>query len=186
MALRETQAVPFTHHRRALDTAELVGGQPADLGQHLEVRSGLAHDALLDDGVTVDDRGHRVRRRQGSGNGAKTMRQAITLAGAGDAHHLQLDRALRVQLLVQRADQFLVRMLDDGGHHGGRDSAFTGLGDGGAVDHRRGLGIYPEAGNQQIDMAGHRALAQLAGEPAHLRIGHVLEVQGTQKVVDPQ
>ncbi|MCY1464496.1 hypothetical protein D9M71_825250 [compost metagenome] len=96
-----------------MDVAELVGGQPAELGEQPEVRHGFANDARLENAVTVDHHYHRVRGRQMAGNGAEPIGQAIALASAGDAHDVQLDPFRRVVPRPHALHQQLVGQLDD-------------------------------------------------------------------------
>ncbi len=91
MALGEAQLVPLAHDVAAAHFAELVGGQAADVAEQLEPRHGLAHYAFGEHGVAIDHGDHGAVVRQVAGDGAETEGQAVALAGAGDAHEVELD-----------------------------------------------------------------------------------------------
>src|SRR5690606_31743204 len=127
VALGEAQLVPFAHQVAAADFAELVGGQPADIGEELEPGHALAYHFRLEHGVTVDHRHHCIAVRHLPRDGAETVGQTITLAGARDAHDVQGDVRRRLGLGPEVLDQQLVGELDDRAHHGAGIAAVDGF-----------------------------------------------------------
>ena len=88
VALGEAQLVPLAHDVAAQHFAEFVGGQATHVGEDLEVGDRLAHHALVEHGVAVDHRDHRVVVGHVPGDGAEAVGQTVALAGAGDAHEV--------------------------------------------------------------------------------------------------
>ncbi|SVJ65978.1 Uncharacterised protein [Klebsiella pneumoniae] len=182
VALGEAQLVPLAHHVAALHFAEFIGGEAADVGEELEPGHGLLHHAVVEHGVAVDHRDHRVVVRQVPGNRAEAIGQAVALAGAGNPHEVEADPVRRVHLLPQRTDQDLVGHLDDGADHGGRVAAVDGFADHRAIDHGSGQGVDAETGDHQEHVRRVGRAAQLAHAPAVVRVDHVEEQHAAQEV----
>ncbi|MCY1220030.1 hypothetical protein D9M72_320290 [compost metagenome] len=188
VALGETQLVPLAHDVAAAHLAELVGGQAADIREELEPGHGLSHHAFGQHGVAVDHRHHRIRVRQLAGDGAEAVGQAIALAGAGNAHEVQLDPRRRRQLGPEVLHQQLVGQLDDGADHGGRVAAVDGFLDHRAVDHGGGQCLDAEAGHHQEHVGRGRRVAEFGQAPLVPGVDEVeeqraaCEVQGAHGV----
>ncbi|MDT4853316.1 hypothetical protein FQZ97_875780 [compost metagenome] len=182
MALGEAQLVPLAHHVAAAHLAELVGGQPADVGEQLEPGHGALDHVRLEHAVAVDHRDHRVLVRQVPGDGPEAVGQAVALAGAGDAHEVQGDPRRRLVLGPQALHQQLVGALDDRAHHGGRQAAGDGFLDHRAVDHGGGQRVDAEAGDHQEHVRRVGGAAELAHLAAVVRVDHVEKQHAAQEV----
>ncbi|MNZ75144.1 hypothetical protein D3C78_936150 [compost metagenome] len=182
MTLGETQLVPFAHDVAAAHFAELVGGQAADVAEQLEPRHGLAHSAFAEHGVAIDHGDHGAVIRQVAGDGAETVGQAVALAGAGNAHEVELDPGRRIHPVPQAFDQQFIGHFDDGADHGGRQLAVDRFADHRAVDLRGGQRIDTETGDHQKYMGRVRRLAQLAHFAPQVRVDHVEKQHAAHKV----
>src|SRR5690606_21488875 len=123
VTLGEAQFVPLAHDVAAAHFAELVGGQAADVAEQLEPRHGPEHDAFGKHGVAIDHGNHGTVVRQVAGDGAETVGQAVTLAGAGNAHEVELDPLRWIHLGPEALHQLLIGHFHDGADHGGRQAA---------------------------------------------------------------
>src|SRR5690606_361789 len=182
VALSEAQLVPLAHQVAAAYLAELVGGQPADVGEELEPGHGLDHHARLEHGIAVDHRHHRIAVRHLTGNGAKAVGQAVALAGAGDAHDVQADLRRRLGQLPEAADQQLIGQLDDRADHGARVATGNGFANHRAVDHGGGQRLDAKAGDQQEHVRGVGVPAEFFNLAAIPGVHQVKEQAATHEV----
>ncbi|MND93551.1 hypothetical protein D3C80_857390 [compost metagenome] len=182
VALGETQLVPFAHDVAAAHFAEFVGGQAADVAEHLEPRHGLEHHAFGQHGVAIDHRDHGAIIRQVPGDGAEAVGQAIAFAGAGNAHEVELHPGRRVHPVPQAFDQQLIGHFHDGADHGGRQAAVDGFADHRAVDLRGGQGVDAETGDHQEHVGRVSRFAQLAHFAPQVRVDDVQKNHAAHKV----
>ena len=182
MTLGEAQLVPLAHDVAAAHFAEFVGGQAADIAEQLEPRHGLAHHAFGEHGVAIDHSHHGTVVRQVARDGAETEGQAIALAGAGDAHEVELDVVRRVHAFPQAFHQQLIGHFHQRADHGGGKAALDRFADHRAVDLGGGQRIDAETGDHQEHMGRVRGLAQLAHFAAQVRVDHVQEQHAAKEM----
>jgi len=116
------------------------------------------------------------------GDRTETVGQAITFAGAGNAHEVELDPLWRVHPQPEAFDQQLIGHFHDGADHGGRQAAVDRFANHRAVDLGGGQRVDTETGNHQEDVGRVRRLAQLAHFAAQVRVDHVQKQHAAQKV----
>ena len=182
VALGEAQLVPLAHDVAAAHFAEFVGGQAADIAEQLEPRHGLAHYALGQHRVAIDHGHHGAVIRQVAGDGTETKGQAVTLAGTGDTHEVELDVGRRVHLFPEALDQQLIGHFHQRADHGGGEAAFDGFTNHRAVDLGGGQRVDAEAGDHQEHMGRVGGLAQLAHFAAQVRVDHVQEQHAAKEM----
>ncbi|MNN51821.1 hypothetical protein D3C81_1664820 [compost metagenome] len=117
-----------------------------------------------------------------AGDGAETVGQAITFAGAGNAHEVELHTVWRIHPCPQCLDQQFIGHFDDRADHCGRQFAVDGFADHRAVDLRGGQRIDTETGDHQKHVGRVRRLAQLAHFAPQVRVDHVQKQHAAQKV----
>ncbi len=182
VALGEAQFVPLAHDVAAAHFAELVGGQAADVAEQLEPRHGLAYHAFGEHCVAIDHGDHCAVIRQVAGDGAKTKGQAVTLAGAGDAHEVELYVVRRVHAFPQAFHQQFIGHFHQRADHGGGEAAFDGLANDRAVDLGGGQRIDTEAGDHEEHMGRVCRLAQLAHLAPQVGVDHVQEQHAAKEM----
>ncbi|MNZ93337.1 hypothetical protein D3C78_1123990 [compost metagenome] len=161
VALGEAQLVPLAHDVATAHFAELVGGQATDVRVQLEPRYGLANHAFGQHGIAVDHRDNGVLIRQHPRDGAKAVRQAITLAGPGDAHDVQLHVGGRVVFGPQALYQQFIGHFHQRTDHGGGEAAIDRFTDHRAVHLGSGQRFDAKAGDHQVHV-------RRVGRAAHL------------------
>jgi hypothetical protein len=117
-----------------------------------------------------------------AGDGAKTEGQAVTFAGTGDTHEVQLDVVRRVHLGPQALDQQLIGHFHQGADHGGWEATFDGLANHRAVDLGSGQRIDSEAGDHQEYVGRVCRFAQLAHFAPQVRVDHVQEQHAAKEM----
>ncbi|MNP12724.1 hypothetical protein D3C76_1049730 [compost metagenome] len=175
MALGEAQLVPLAHDVAAAHFAEFVGGQATDIGVELEPRHGLADYAIGQHGIAVDHRHHGIFVRQHPRDGAKAIGQAVTLAGAGDTHDVQLDVRGRVVLGPQALHQQFIGHLHQRADHGGGEAAVDRFADHRAVHLGGGQRVDAKAGDHQVHVRRVGRVTELVHLAAQVRVHDVEE-----------
>jgi len=115
-------------------------------------------------------------------DGAKAVGQAVTLAGAGDAHEVQGHAVGRVELGPQAFHQQFVAHFHQRADHGGGVAAVDCLADHRAVHLRGGQGVDAKAGDHQVHVRRVGRAAQFAHLASQHRVDDVEEQHAPHEV----
>ncbi len=116
------------------------------------------------------------------GDGAKAVGQAIALAGAGNAHEVQLDLRRRVHPRPEVLHQQFIGQLDDGTHHRRRVTAVNRLANHRAVHLGGGQRVDAKAGDQQKHLRRVGVLAEFFHLAAVIGVNHIEKQAAAQKM----
>ncbi|MCY1545749.1 hypothetical protein D9M68_817030 [compost metagenome] len=116
------------------------------------------------------------------GDGAKAIGQSVALAGAGDAHEVQLDLFRRVHPRPEVLHQQLIGQLDDGTHHRRWVTAVNRFANHRAVHLGGGQGIDAEAGDQQKNLGRVGVLAEFFQLALVIGVDHIEKQDAAHEV----